>query len=99
MTPTPAEIAKTLQKHGLMYGELLHLTDGHGTSEIYVRIAAALAAHAAEVESAALMWAVEWTLKRQTRPEHWPLSWEAGFPGLKAQALIDYAALRAGSGG
>jgi len=41
----------------------------------------------------AIIWAVEWTAKQTTTRDTWPLSWEAGFPGLKAQALLDYAAL------
>lgn len=41
--------------------------------------------------AAALCAGVEWAFKQQTKPEEWPLSWEAGFPGLKAQALLDCA--------
>lgn len=41
--------------------------------------------------TAAVCWGVEWALRRHTRKEEWPRSWEAGFPGLKAQALLDFA--------
>ena len=41
----------------------------------------------------AITWAIEWTAKQTTIRDTWPLSWDAGFPGLKAQGLLDYAAL------
>lgn len=40
----------------------------------------------------AITWAVEWTAKQLTTPVSWPLAWEMGFPSLKAQALLDFAA-------
>lgn len=45
--------------------------------------------------SDAVTWAVEWTLKQVSQYDGWPMSWSAGFPGIKAQALIDFAALAA----
>ena len=41
------------------------------------------------VRTQAILWAVEWTAKQLTTPETWPLSWKRGFPGLKAQALLE----------
>ena len=32
---------------------------------------------------------VEWGIKHMSRKAEWPMSWDAKFPGLKAQALID----------
>jgi len=43
----------------------------------------------------AIAWAVEWALRQAMNRKQCPLAWDAGFPGLKAQALLDYAALHA----
>ena len=37
---------------------------------------------------------VEWGIKNVSVRADWPLSWEAGWPGMKAQALLDRAATR-----
>lgn len=43
---------------------------------------------------------VEWGIKSVSSRVKWPVSWDAGFPGMKAQALIDRAtAIRNGKGG
>lgn len=44
MTPDAARVAREVAAAGLTYGELLMLTEGHGTSVIYERITAALTA-------------------------------------------------------
>ena len=41
------------------------------------------------VRTQAILWAVEWTLKYTTPREDWPISWDWGWPGIKAQALLD----------
>ena len=41
--PAPEAVEEALQHDGLTYGELLSLTEGHGTSELYLRIKSALA--------------------------------------------------------
>jgi len=44
----------------------------------------------AEVLAAAITWGVEWGLRHAgLSREQWPHSWDAGFPGMKAQALLD----------
>ena len=44
----------------------------------------------AKALAAGIVWGVEWGLKHSGMPrENWPMSWDAGFPGLKAQALLD----------
>ncbi len=47
----------------------------------------------------AICWAVEYTAKKLSEKKYWPVSWAAGFPGLKAQALLDFAAYGSGSAG
>ena len=40
---------------------------------------------------AAYLDGVEYGIKHMSTKEQWPLSWDAKFPGIKAQALIDRA--------
>jgi len=43
-------------------------------------------------EVQAVEFGVEYALKYWTEREEWPKSYDAGFPGIKAQALMDWAA-------
>ena len=38
----------------------------------------------------AVVWGVEWGIKHFTQREEFPVSWDAGFPGYKAQALLEW---------
>ena len=43
----------------------------------------------ADADVKAYLDGVEWGIKHLSKREEWPMSWDAKFPGIKAQALID----------
>ena len=51
-----------------------------------------MAADLAALLADELVFGVEWGIKHASQESDWPLSWKAGFPSMKVQALIDRAA-------